>query len=114
MPGDAATEQPARMLALDVLRGFTMFWIIGSDSLHQAFKAIGETGVAGFFANQFEHRRWEGFVFYDLIFPMFIFIIGISLVFSLQKIVQTHGKGEAYKRIFKRFVLMFLLGVFYD
>ena len=72
------------MLALDVLRGFTMFWIIGSDSLHQAFKAIGETGVAGFFANQFEHRRWEGFVFYDLIFPMFIFIIGISLVFSLQ------------------------------
>ncbi|MCC6153725.1 MAG: DUF1624 domain-containing protein [Candidatus Hydrogenedentes bacterium] len=113
-PGDAATEQPARMLALDVLRGFTMFWIIGSDSLHQAFKAISETGVAGFFANQFEHRKWDGFVFYDLIFPMFIFIIGISLVFSLQKIMQTHGKGEAYKRIFKRFVLMFLLGVFYD
>lgn len=102
------------MLALDVLRGFTMFWIIGSDSLHDAFKKISESGVAGFFANQFEHRKWEGFVFYDLIFPMFIFIIGISLVFSLQKIVQTHGKGEAYKRVFKRFVLMFLLGVFYD
>lgn len=103
-----------RMLALDVLRGFTMFWIIGSDSLHAAFKSIGETGVAGFFANQFEHRSWEGFVFYDLIFPMFIFIIGISLVFSLQKIVQTHGKAEAYRRVFKRFALMFLLGVFYD
>jgi predicted acyltransferase len=113
-PGDAATEQPARMLALDVLRGFTMFWIIGSDSVHEAFKKIGETGVPGFFANQFKHRSWEGFVFYDLIFPMFIFIIGISLVFSLQKIVQTHGKSEAYRRVFKRFVLMFLLGVFYD
>ena len=115
----AAASKPAnatsdRMLALDVLRGFTMFWIIGSDSLHDAFKKIGETGVAGFFANQFEHRDWEGFVFYDLIFPMFIFIIGISLVFSLQKIVQTHGKAEAYRRVFKRFVLMFLLGVFYD
>ena len=117
--GDGAPAQSAgapadRMLALDVLRGFTMFWIIGSDSLHGAFKTIGETGVAGFFANQFEHRSWEGFVFYDLIFPMFIFIIGISLVFSLQKIVQTHGKAEAYRRVFKRFALMFLLGVFYD
>jgi predicted acyltransferase len=114
----AAPTKPAesgdRMLALDVLRGFTMFWIIGSDSLHDAFKSISESGVAGFFANQFEHRKWEGFVFYDVIFPMFIFIIGISLVFSLQKIVQTHGKAEAYRRIFKRFALMYLLGVFYD
>jgi len=91
-----------------------MFWIIGSDSMHAAFKAISETGVSGFFANQFEHRRWEGFVFYDLIFPLFIFMIGISLVFSLQKIVQSHGKAEAYRRVFKRFVLMYLLGVFYD
>ncbi|NUM56849.1 MAG: DUF1624 domain-containing protein [Candidatus Hydrogenedentes bacterium] len=113
-PGKTTEGSGDRMLALDVLRGFTMFWIIGSDSMHGAFKAISETGVAGFFANQFEHRRWEGFVFYDLIFPMFIFIIGISLVFSLQKIVQTHGKAEAYRRVFKRFLLMYLLGVFYD
>ncbi|MDZ4859810.1 MAG: DUF5009 domain-containing protein [Candidatus Hydrogenedentes bacterium] len=115
----SAVPQPesrdsARMLALDVLRGFTMFWIIGSDSLHNAFKSIGEKGPAGFLANQFEHRSWEGFVFYDLIFPMFIFIIGISLVFSLQKIVKTEGKAQAYRRVFNRFILLFLLGVFYD
>lgn len=111
MPPNSSSE---RMLALDVLRGFTMFWIIGSDSVHGAFKSISETGVAGFFANQFEHRRWEGFVFYDLIFPLFIFIIGVSLVFSLQKIVAKHGKREAYRRVTTRFILMFLLGVFYD
>lgn len=113
-PAKPAAAEPDRMLALDVLRGFTMFWIIGSDSLNRAFASIGQTGVAGFFANQFKHRSWEGFVFYDLIFPMFIFIIGVSLVFSLQKILRTHGKAEAYRRVFKRFVLMFLLGVFYD
>lgn len=110
-----------RMLALDVLRGFTMFWIIGSDSFQDAFKAIAEgsnvgfiQSVAAFLSNQFKHRSWEGFVFYDLIFPMFVFIIGISLVFSLQKIVAKEGKAVAYKRVFKRFLLMFALAVFYD
>src|SRR5262249_55002716 len=70
--------------------------------------------IAWFFSNQFHHRSWEGFVFYDLIFPMFIFIIGISLVFSLQKIVQKEGTAAAYRRVFTRFALLFLLGVFYD
>lgn len=114
MAAPPVEKTEARMLALDVLRGFTMFWIIGTDSLNKAFKAISEHGVTGFIANQFEHRRWEGFVFYDLIFPMFIFIIGISLVFSLQKIVQKEGKSAAYSRVFKRFLLMYALGVFYD
>lgn len=108
------TPKQERMVALDVLRGFTMFWIIGSDSFHEALRSISSTGVVGFLARQFRHPSWEGFVFYDLIFPMFIFIIGVSIVFSLQKHLAQEGKTAAYLRIFRRFALLFLLGVIYD
>ncbi len=126
--GELKTAPAWRLTSLDALRGFTMLWIVGSDSVYEALKSVAEAGgepvrdvavlakmgVAGFFANQFKHRSWEGFVFYDLIFPMFVFIIGVSIVFSLQKMVARDGKAAAYKRIFKRFILLFLLGVFYD
>ncbi len=133
---NAADKQPHevkavpqwRLTSLDALRGFTMFWIIGSGAFYDSLKTIAErggeeikdfavlakTGVAGFLANQLEHRSWEGFVFYDLIFPLFIFIIGVSIVFSLQKMLAREGKAAVYKRVFKRFALLFLLGVFYD
>jgi len=117
-----------RLTSLDALRGFTMFWIIGSGAFYESLKTIAEAGgeeirdfsvlakagFSGFLANQFEHRSWEGFVFYDLIFPMFIFIIGVSIVFSLQKTLARDDRGAVYRRIFKRFALLFLLGVFYD
>lgn len=117
-----------RLTSLDAFRGFTMFWIIGSGAFYDSLKTIAErggeeirdfavlrsSGWAGFLANQLEHRRWEGLVFYDLIFPTFIFIIGVSIVFSLQKMLAREGKAAVYKRIFKRFALLFLLGVFYD
>jgi len=117
-----------RLTSLDALRGFSMFWIIGSGALYDSLKLIAErggeeikdfailakSGLAGFLANQLEHRRWEGFVFYDLIFPLFIFIIGVSIVFSLQKMLARVGKRAAYIRIFKRFAILFLLGVVYD
>ncbi len=117
-----------RLTSLDALRGFTMFWIIGSGAFYDSLKTIAEgggeeiqdfavlakAGFAGFLANQFEHRSWEGFVFYDLIFPTFIFIIGVSIVFSLNKMRDHENKAAIYKRIVKRFVILFLLGVFYD
>ena len=127
--GEVKAVAPSwRLTSLDALRGFTMLWIIGSDNLYEALDHIAskggepikdlavlaQSGWAGFLANQLKHRSWEGFVFYDLIFPMFVFIVGVSVVFSLQKMVAREGKVAAYKRIFKRFVLMFLLGVFYD
>lgn len=116
----AAGAVSGRMLSLDVFRGFIMFWIIGNDSIGGAFEHIHKNGggaiaaIAGFFAKHLEHPRWEGLVFYDLIFPGFIFIIGISLVFSLTKIIQNEGKAAAYKRLIRRFLLLFFLGFIYD
>jgi predicted acyltransferase len=116
--GEAAREKSplvgGRLMSLDVLRGFDMFWIIGADSIVRGLRVISDDGVPGFFVRQFEHVRWEGFVFYDLIFPLFVFMIGMSLVLSLDKMVAKDGKGKAYARILRRSFLLFLLGVIYD
>ncbi|HEY0714730.1 MAG TPA: DUF5009 domain-containing protein, partial [Polyangia bacterium] len=76
-------ERPARLLSLDALRGFDMFWIVGAGSLVGALRAISNTGVVKFLADQLEHKPWEGFAFFDLIFPLFVFIMGVSIVLSL-------------------------------
>jgi outer membrane biosynthesis protein TonB len=58
------------------------------------------------------HKDWEGIAFYDLIFPLFVFIVGASLVFSLSKTIAELGKTAAVKRIFWRSLLLYLIGVF--
>jgi len=115
---DAAASQ--RLLSLDALRGFDMFWIVGADALvsalHRMAVAGGHAGtgfsLTGFLAGQLEHAKWEGFHFYDLIFPLFVFMAGISLVFSLGKTIRQEGRMAAVKRVCRRSILLFLLDCF--
>lgn len=105
---------------MDALRGFDMFWILGGDSLAQAIKKLSGSGedplgrAGQFIGGQLEHADWEGFRFYDLIFPLFVFIVGVSLVFSLTRLVEREGRASAHKRIFRRFVLLFALALIYS
>ena len=69
-----------RLMSVDALRGFDMFWIIGADSLVYALNRLSHTRPTAFLAEQLDHAEWEGFHFYDLIFPLFVFIVGVSLV----------------------------------
>jgi len=109
-----AINPPTRLQSLDALRGFDMFWIAGADDIVMALKAVATTGPIAFLATQLEHVKWEGFRFYDLIFPLFVFIVGVSLVFSLTKALQQQGRGAAIKRIFVRTLLLFVLGIIYS
>ena len=103
-----------RLMSVDALRGFDMFWIIGADSLVYALNRMSQTGPTKFLADQLEHAEWEGFHFYDLIFPLFVFIVGVSLVFSLARTIALAGRAEALKRVFRRGILLFLIGIFYS
>ncbi len=109
-----AATASQRLISVDALRGFDMFWIIGADSLVAALNRMSHNPVTSFLASQLEHAEWEGFHFYDLIFPLFVFIVGVSLVFSLTKTTEQAGRAEALKRIVRRGVLLFLLGIFYS
>ncbi len=118
VPAVVPAKSP-RVLSVDALRGFDMFWILGGDSLAAALQEMsrdkeGALAAAGNFAGtQLEHVEWAGFRFYDLIFPLFVFIVGVSLVFSLTRLVEQEGRAAAHRRVLRRFVVLFLLALIY-
>ena len=107
------TDAAGRVVSVDVLRGFDMFWLIGGTGFGIAIARLIGGRMGEVIEGQFEHTKWAGFTFYDLIFPLFVFMVGMSLVFSLEKRVQTGGKWSAYKRLIRRAALMYLMGLVY-
>jgi predicted acyltransferase len=113
-PSPAETKPASsRLLSLDALRGFDMFWIVGAEDIVHALHKVSHTGAVNLLALQLTHKDWQGVAFYDLIFPLFVFIVGVSLVFSLSRIVEREGKAAALKRVFWRAALLYVVGVFY-
>jgi predicted acyltransferase len=91
-----------------------MFWILGADSLVHALHGMSANPVTGFVAMELDHAEWAGFHFYDLIFPLFVFIMGVSTVFSLARILAAEGSAAAVKRVVVRGVLLFAMGLVYN
>lgn len=118
MPQPASETVPTsagqRILSIDVLRGFDMFWIIGGEGLALALLPFCGRTIQNALQPQLEHAEWAGFRFYDLIFPLFIFVVGMSTVLSLSKTLSQHGRLSAYRRVIQRTILLFLLGIFYS
>lgn len=111
------TLQTRRVVSVDALRGFAMFWIISGDgaatSIDMMLRDKGPvlSAIGDFIGHQFEHVEWEGLRFYDFIFPLFIFITGISVVLSLPSLVERQGRAKAHLRVIRRFLLLFVLGL---
>ena len=101
-----------RLMSLDALRGFDMFWIVGGEEIVHALYKAWPHGPLRLLDAQMDHKAWNGVAFYDLIFPLFVFIVGASLVFSVTKMIERNGKAAALKRIFVRSLVLYLLGVF--
>ena len=108
-----APANACRLLSVDALRGFDMFWIIGGDQVARSLQPFGESAVVGAVATQLTHVEWDGFRFYDLIFPLFLFLIGVSIVLSMDRMLATVGRRGAVLRIVRRSALLFALGVLY-
>jgi predicted acyltransferase len=103
--------QKSRYLSLDTLRGFDMFWIIGARSLATGLASLNLPGIC-VITGQLYHTKWNGFTFCDLIFPLFIFIMGVSLVLSLQKRVERgDNRGSLVRHVLTRTVILFIMGL---
>ena len=104
-----------RLLSLDTLRGFDMFWIIGGEELVHALSKLYPNSFWNQFSKQLEHPYWNGFTFYDLIFPLFIFLAGVSTPFSIGKALNDgKNKKEILLKVLKRGLILFLLGIVYN
>ncbi|MFT5884137.1 MAG: putative acyltransferase [Arcticibacterium sp.] len=110
-----STPTSKRLYSLDALRGFDMFWIIGAEELFHVMADIKENSFWYFFSNQFTHPDWHGFAFYDLIFPLFLFLAGVATPFSLGKQMdQGVTKKSLLLKVIKRGLMLVLLGVIYN
>ena len=108
---DRLTKMKNRLQSLDVLRGLTLFMLVFfGPVVSQLLSTIG-ADWCGPVLFQLEHEPWEGFRVWDLLMPQFLFMAGASMPFSLQKYIGQKGQGRAWRRIARRFVLLFILGM---
>ena len=108
-------SQIQRLQSLDALRGFDMFWIIGGGGIFAGLASLTDWPILNWWANQLEHVEWHGFAFFDMIFPLFLFIAGISFPFSLAKSNQKGtSRKELYYKIIRRGLLLVLFGLVYN
>lgn len=139
-PAPVLQPVQGRLQSLDALRGFDMFWIVCGEgifhgiasvikqkySLHQSaddwqIRMIKDvTPIERIFvtiSNQLHHTVWNGFTFYDMIFPLFIFIAGVSMPFSYGKKLEQPAintsliKKNIYRSLIKRTLILILLGM---
>lgn len=109
-------QNKVRLKSLDALRGFDMFWILGGEAIFAALIVLTGWGGLHWFDKQMHHSTWHGFTFYDLIFPLFIFLSGVALGLSPKRLdkLPMHQRMPLYKHAVKRLLLLLLLGVIYN
>jgi predicted acyltransferase len=111
--------QTNRIISVDALRGFSIFWIIGADgaiwTLERMLRDKGPvlSTMGHFLGTQLKHVEWEGLTFYDFIFPLFIFVTGVSIVLALPRLVKNEGRAWAHLHVLRRAALLYVLGLIF-
>ncbi|MCQ2390193.1 MAG: DUF5009 domain-containing protein [Kiritimatiellae bacterium] len=104
-----------RLASIDALRGFDMIWILGLEWTVRGFCKLFPGGTGWWFEKQFHHVAWDGLAFFDTIFPLFVFIAGVSFPFSYAKQVARGDSAlKIHLRLFRRAALLILLGMVYN
>ena len=103
----------ARWRSIDALRGFNMLWIMGVNTLIYKLHEIYATPLTALLDHHMRHPQWdEGFTFYDLIWPLFLFIVGTVIPVSLERRKE---QGQSVKQLYfyiaRRTLVVFFVGV---
>src|ERR1044071_6332839 len=97
------SQATARMLSLDAFRGMTVAGMV----------LVNNPGTWAAIYSPLEHAKWHGWTPTDLVFPFFLFIVGVSITLALGRRAEAGGsKRDLYLKILKRSVVIYALGVF--
>src|SRR5262245_21275890 len=100
---DAPSLRDNRLVSLDALRGFDMFWIMGGESIVAAAATLTSWPWLIWLHGQLKHPDWDGFALYDLIFPLFLFIAGVAMPLSFEKrLSRGDTRASVYRHIIVR------------
>lgn len=108
------TPPPERILSIDAVRGFDMLWIAGPEAGHwlvTSFVVLLLGKMPDSLKYQMDHH-WGGFTAWDLIMPLFLFIVGAAMPFSLgRRIDAGDGRAAIYTKALRRVALLWVLGM---
>ncbi len=102
LPAQPSAQRPSRLLSLDLLRGLTIgFMILVNDNADDAHAYW-----------PLKHAEWNGFTPTDLVFPTFLFLVGVSTVLSISsRLAQGATKLHLFSHVVRRAVILYVLGV---
>lgn len=104
-----------RLQSIDALRGFDMLFIMGFSGLVVALCSLFPNGAECWLAQTMDHVEWHGFAHHDTIFPLFLFLAGLSFPFSYAKQCSTGAtRSQIYLKIVRRAAILFLFGLIYN
>jgi predicted acyltransferase len=104
-------QKTERLESLDVLRGFDLFCLVFFQPVFVALGQAVNRPWMDVLVKPFEHVAWEGFAFWDVIMPLFMFMAGASMPFAFAKYLKNERKTTLYKRILKRVILLWIFGM---
>ena len=101
-----------RLASIDILRGLDLFLLLFFQPVLVAVGRAAHWPWLNVVLYQFDHEVWEGFRLWDLVMPLFLFMVGASMPFSFAKFMEVPGgRRRAYRKVARRFVLLFLFGM---
>src|SRR5215510_5356458 len=102
-PAQTASPQPGRLMSLDVFRGATI----------AAMMLVNNPGDWSAVYKPLLHAAWHGWTFTDLVFPFFLWIVGVAIPLSTaRRLEQGHTRSQLLAHAFRRSLIIFALGFF--
>ncbi len=107
------TDTDRRLASLDILRGFDLFLLLFFQPVLTAIGRAANLPWLDSILYQFDHEVWEGFRLWDLVMPLFLFMVGASMPFAFARYrsMGRTGRRLAYKRVARRVIALFILGM---
>jgi predicted acyltransferase len=105
-----------RLESLDALRGMDLLFLVAISDLVEELAEVIDTPWMASVMECFTHKTWEGFSPWDLVMPLFMFMAGVAIPFSLGKNKEAShlgevGRGAVYWRLFRRVLLLWIFGM---
>ncbi len=105
MPPLPTLPQSGRLVSLDVFRGITMASML----------LVNNAGDWNHLYRPVAHAKWNGWTPTDLVFPFFVFIVGVAMTFSFdRRMAQGAGRLRLFEQVVRRTIILFMLGMIRD
>ncbi len=100
-----------RLESLDILRGIDLFFLVGLEGVMHAVDTAVDAGWFDSVMWYFTHVEWSGFSTWDLVMPLFMFMTGVAIPFSLSKYKRQHVDTHVMFRIMRRVIVLWVFGM---